>query len=120
MSKFLNCTACVLAKRGVRTRQAVPHTCARGNRDYIEPEIRIGLDGKKVYQIFYHSVKLSTYGSTLYKLKPQYLNGFKVKAYTELWVPHFMSQGCDNAGENKKWVWVTEDFYLKLSFVQYL
>lgn len=115
MNSTLTCVACILLKKGIKPQNPPIHICAKGKSDYAEPQTRM-MDGRKVYQVFYKSIKTTTYGSTLYKLRPQYLNGYKVKAYTELWVPHFVSMGHDSAGDNNLWLWMTEDFYLQLAF----
>lgn len=109
------CVACLLLRRGVKTRTAPAHTCARANPKYVEPERR----GERV-KVLYSTVKAKTYSAHLYVLTAQWLNGHRVKRGTEIWIPlekGICFETAHQTARPEKAVWVDEEFYYNLAFV---
>lgn len=126
MTKFNVCAACVLEKKGVKTRLAVPHTCAKSDPNYKEPETKIFNQGRHdvatlpdgtYYRISIHKRIHETNKSTKYSIKRnQFLNCYKVPAGTAIWVPswlHYM----DEKIPSDPCIWVHEKYYKQLAFV---
>jgi hypothetical protein len=110
-----NCTACILEKKNCRPANPPKHTCARGDKNYTEPEQQTFVEGI-YHKIFIHDEKFYTGKAALYRLKAQYLNGYKVKSYTEIWFQVQHTLGPEKAGETL-WIWLKDEQYKKLAFV---
>lgn len=93
------------------------HICAKSRKDYIEPETQFFKDDKNpYYKILIYDEKYFSSDSSLYRLEKQFLNGYYVKSFSELWVyrGHFM--GPESRGVNK-WIWLDQQSYFKLVFL---
>lgn len=112
-----NCRACLVASHGIKTRIAVVHTCAIGDKKYVETESMVcGVLGKH-FKISFHQVLYSSKTSIKYTIvRGQYLNGYKVPAGSTLWVPDNMHHE-GPAGLKYRYIWVKEKFYNQLAFV---
>lgn len=110
--KFLECAACLLAKKGAKV-SGVAHTCTPKIEH--KPETMNSVDGTLV-KVYYYDETAETLLARKYRLISQIVNGYKVKQYTEVWIPFktIYGQGHD---DRKKWFWVIENYYKKLSFI---
>lgn len=112
----MNCIACVLESKKIRASNAPSHTCAKSRKDYQEHTSKILSDNTKVFCIKIYDELRFTDNAILYRLEVQFLNGYKVKRFAELWVYNEHSKLIETFGVNK-YVWVTKKFYDKLVFL---
>jgi len=111
------CAACEIENRKMKVSNPPKHSCIKGSEHYVAPEYRIH-DGKKEYQIFFNDSIKKTEKAELFILTARkYINGYKIKSGTELWVPDFAVIGLDVSIPKKHCIWVTAGFYEKLVFL---
>lgn len=121
MERVSNCAACIIAKRGIRTRYPVDHTCYKGAPDYKEPEFIIYEGGGlykagKYYKVFYHQCLFSTTRASKYTIKRgQIINGYKVPAGRDAWIPEHLH--FDSGEKIQRFLWVHEEHYNEMAFV---
>ncbi len=113
---IMKCIACILESKKIKANNAPPHTCAKSRKDYKEPDMIILKDGTKAYSIEFYDEKARTDNSTLYRLTRQFINGYQVKRFAELWVHNEYEKGIETFGL-KRCVWVDKKFYDKLVFL---
>jgi hypothetical protein len=109
-----NCVACILESKKIKARNAPAHTCAKADPKYREPDTCTISDQKhfkvKIYDQLYCDAE-----RTLFRLEHQYLNGCKVKRFTEMWLNGKNFRLTLNKVD--QYIWVPEDVYLKLVFL---
>lgn len=112
----MKCIACILDSKNIRASNAPAHTCAKSNKSYKEPDSKKLADGSIVYRILvYDAIRYTDHG-TEFRLKSQFINGFKIKQYTKFFVPLWESEGHE-VDRPDSYVLVKDRFYRKLSFV---
>lgn len=109
------CAACTIMRRGIKPRLMPAHTCERANPKYVEPEhSRFGV------KVCYSERVKSTRDASLYKLTAQWLNGYRVKRGTELWVfqnKHVEFETVHQTQRPERWFWLSHEIYNTLAFV---
>lgn len=110
----MTCVACILEKKNINSSKKPAHTCARADKAYKEPPSCLIAD-EKHYKVIVYDRKVTTNDAALFRLQHQYLNGCKVKRFTEMWVNHRDYSG-PSFNEGEACIWLHERKYNKLVF----
>lgn len=123
MTKFLECIACKVEERGIKSRVSMgEHTCGRFGPGYKPPQIIYrGPDGLPWFKVLINrKIAFSKDGkSGLFSLKMnQWVNGYKISAGQEVWFTFtkILEDNFPHGTGVEHFIWVRHDEYKKLRF----
>lgn len=103
-----------MEQKGIKAKNTPAHICAKSDPKYQEPERTI-ISMEVHRKVKIHDCIANSDNGSLFRLNSQFLNGFKVKRFQELWVPDKVWTKSLTPETNV--IWIKEWYYYKLVFV---